>query len=104
MCDGCPPLSLVHLKRLSSLKALEIIDSSDAFCSRSRCQTMTCRCRNMSVSGNPSSAFQLPEEETARRRNRIRKAYMHQEMLQVMLSHAPHILTAVALRKREEPT
>ena len=29
---GCPPLSLVHLKQLSSLKALEIIDSSDAFC------------------------------------------------------------------------
>jgi hypothetical protein len=29
---GCPPLSLVQLKQLSSLKALEIIDSSDAFC------------------------------------------------------------------------
>jgi hypothetical protein len=28
----CPPLSPVHLKELSSLKALEIIDSSDAFC------------------------------------------------------------------------
>jgi len=29
--------------------------------------------------GNPSGAFQLPEEQTARRRNRIRKAYMHEE-------------------------
>jgi hypothetical protein len=29
---GCPPLPLVHLERLSSLKALTIVDSSEAFC------------------------------------------------------------------------
>ena len=29
---GSSPLSLVHLKQLSSLKALTIIDSSNAFC------------------------------------------------------------------------